>query len=420
MPDHFLSSKSILISGAGLSSLSFTIALSKLWPESHGPPPRITLLERDPSPSTSKPGRQGYSLSLSGYDDTGGLVALRDLGLLDEILSCATAGGPRDTGRFMIWDHDWRKVMSLRFRPVAGIPASTIRVARKDLRRILLDAVPEEVEVRWGVSCLSAEKGVEGRVKVEVMREDGEKESVEGDALVIADGAGSRIRGRLRGEGLEDAGAVQMVGIADFEERQVPEPVDVNWGLQLTGKGVTCFYAPLDTKSVLWALSFLEDKPRARAVCTSSGEMQPVLEEALRRGEALGPLFKRLVDATVDYNGVSVFPARDKKPFGHEACHDEAPIVFIGDSNHAVSPFAGYGANLALKDGWDLAQCLVSSLTADEALKKYDAVSVPRAKKVLETSRSRIHYLHSTGAKFFVYRMLLVVGGYVAWLFGMD
>ena len=130
----------------------------------------------------------------------------------------------------------------------------------------------------------------------------------------------------------------------------------------------------------------------------------------------LGPLFHTMLDATTDPAGVFCFPARDKKPFSHNP--GEAPIVFIGDSNHAVSPFAGYGASLALKDGWDLAQALVSTSSVENAVQKYDGISVPRAKKVLASSRWRIKYGHSTGFVYFMFRTLLTIGGYVLWALG--
>ena len=47
--------------------------------------------------------------------------------------------------------------------------------------------------------------------------------------------------------------------------------------------------------------------------------------------------------------------ALDKRPFAHENC---SLIIFIRDSNHAICPFAGNGANMTLCDAWDLAEQL--------------------------------------------------------------
>ncbi|KAK4234941.1 hypothetical protein C8A03DRAFT_18243 [Achaetomium macrosporum] len=412
MSTHFLSGRHIVVAGAGMAGLSFAIALRKLWPDTI-PPPRVTILERDTRQDAA--GREGYSLSLAGYDNTGGLVALKDLGLLDEILEHALLGFRDGTGSFKIWDADWREVISVRFRPAEGLPTAGIRIRRKDLREVLLKAVGEDT-VQWGVACLSATRLESGKVMVQIFGH--EQSSIECDLLIVADGANSKIRASLRPDDrLEYAGAVQMGGIARFPDG-IPAPVNNNWGMQISGgQGVCCFYSPIDDKSAVWSVSFLEKEPRQRLSRLPSKEaIRPVLEEGRRRGHMLGPLFHTMVDATTDH--AVVFPARDKKPFYHTS--DAGSVIFIGDSNHAVSPFAGYGASLALKDGWDLAQQLISAASVEEAVRRFDAISVPRANKALSTSRWRIKYFHSTGLTFFFVRTLLVVGGFMLRLMGRS
>lgn len=97
----------------------------------------------------------------------------------------------------------------------------------------------------------------------------------------------------------------------------------------------------------------------------------------------IGELFANLINST-DSSIAFVIPARDKKPFSHE---NVLPgVVFIGDSNHAVSPFAGNGANTALADGWDLAGFLLTSDSIGNTVAAYDKVSVPSAQRTLNSS----------------------------------
>ncbi|KAL2176124.1 uncharacterized protein P884DRAFT_261084 [Thermothelomyces heterothallicus CBS 202.75] len=411
---HFLSGRHIVVAGAGMAGLSFAVALRKLWPTGV-PPPRVTIFERDTKQDML--GREGYSLSLAGADDTGGLVALRDLGLLDEILGHAILG-MNEKGAFKLWDADWSQVLSVRLRPAPGLPTSGIRIARKHLRETLLGAVTDEI--RWGTACLSATKSESGEVVVRVSDSQGSQEStVECDLLVVADGASSKIRASLRPDDvLQYAGAVQMGGLAHFPEG-IPPPLGENWGQQVSGgRGVSCFYSPVDKHRLVWAFSFRESTPRQTIKPPTSEETARVLlDEILQKGHMLGELFQTIVGSATDPKEVFCLPARDKKPFSHDLAKT-GPVVFIGDSNHAVSPFAGYGASLALKDGWDLAQKLTAANSVVDAVRKYDAVSVPRATKVLATSRSRIKWGHSTGLMFFLWRGFLKALGYVLWLTG--
>ncbi|KAK4443337.1 hypothetical protein QBC34DRAFT_417303 [Podospora aff. communis PSN243] len=423
--EHPVASKRILISGAGLSGLSFALALTKLLPPSVSPP-SITILERDIPSSAAA--RQGYTLSLAGDNPDSGLVALRDLGLLDQNLTSQHVLGLDGAGCFKIWGADWQEMMSVRAKPVQGIPAGTVRVKRSELRRVLVDAVMDRgVEIRWGVVCAGAntkkrgggEGGRGSKVEVKVRSAESGVESVEEcDLLVVADGANSKIRAELRPEdGLEYAGAIQLVGVGTFPEG-VSSPVDKNWGMQLSGgQGLCCFYAPTDEHNLLWALSFLDGDMRMKQSYESQEAMQQILDEARKKGEVFGPRFRQIVDATIDPSTVLCLPAQDRKPFHQDL---DTGVVYLGDSNHAVSPFAGYGANLALKDGWDLAKSLVETSSIEDAVRRFDAASFPRAVKTWTTSRGRIRDLHSTGVQFWLFKVFISFVGFLLRILGRS
>ena len=72
-------------------------------------------------------------------------------------------------------------------------------------------------------------------------------------------------------------------------------------------------------------------------------------------------------------------------------------VIFIGDANHAVSPFSGAGSNLALMDGLDLAEQLCKASSFEEAVKAYDKLAIPRSKQVIRMSHFTISVAHSTG-----------------------
>jgi hypothetical protein len=151
---------------------------------------------------------------------------------------------------------------------------------------------------------------------------------------------------------------------------------------------------------------------------TSETEAKGVIHYAKKLGQRFQPPFDTILENT-DLSTVMCLNACDKLPFAHDELAT-IPAVFIGDSNHALTPFAGYGANLALADGWDLAEQLcrkdVESLAA--AVAAYDAVSVPRALKLVKGSRMRLKTGHSTGWRLWVFLAMLAFGKFVGMVMG--
>ena len=245
--NHFLSGKTIIIAGAGMAGLSFAIALRKQWDPSLEPP-TIRIYDRDTREAAE--GRQGYSLSLAGYDETGGLYALKQLGLLDEILPHAVSGLSGNTS-FKLWNPDWSQILSVRYKPAKGLPSAGIRIARKNLRKILIEEAEKGASIEWGTSCTFAKPLDDGRVSVGVRHGGDEAVLEECDFLVCADGSNSRLRGSLRPEDkLQYIGAVQLGGSAAFEK--LPEKVGMNWGVTLSnGSGVALFSSPIDETSLI-------------------------------------------------------------------------------------------------------------------------------------------------------------------------
>lgn len=409
-PRHFLQGKTIIIAGGGIAGSTFAASLLRLWDAVHDslPPPTITIIERD-SDDTAKQ-REGYSLSLAGYDETGGLLALKKLGLLEETLDAAVSGTD-GAGAFKIWGPDWAERISFTRKPAEGVPSASVRIARREFRRILHRGLDDRVRFLWETQCVAAKGLGGGRVRVDV-QQNGVLREMDCDLLVVADGASSKLRSQLRPDDrLEYTGAILRGGLSRFED-QLPAPFSKDWGFALSGDGVSLFVSPVDDKSVVWALGHLEQEPSLTITRDSPTEdAKSVIARARELGTRFQEPFSTMVDHT-DLDTIMHLNARDKIPFKHDnLCRMAA--VFIGDSNHALSPFAGYGANLALQDGWDLAErllCGPSSTSLADAVAAYDAVSVPRAAKIVKGSRARLKMGHSTGWRLWLFCLMLAVG----------
>ncbi|KAF2185726.1 FAD/NAD(P)-binding domain-containing protein [Zopfia rhizophila CBS 207.26] len=407
---HFLSTQRILISGAGISGLAFAISLHKLWPSiSASPPPHLTLYERDPCAVPS--GREGYSLSLRSDRPSAGIQTLQKMGMLDKLLAvCVGALGEEnregktgEEGGFVVWDRDWKEVLKVRSKTPEGCPVAGMRITRANLRRTLVEAVEElpGVEIQWGTSITGISQTGEGATKVELS--DGRTQ--ECDILIAADGSNSKIRSILRpNDGLKFAGPVCIAGTSDLSTS--PSNKDNEFGMVLSGTGSCLFLAPVDTKSLVWCLSWKVTAPQtSKKQPLTPEEHNKILDEARQKGiPAYGKRFADMIEKT-DESTLMKFNAMDKQGFPHTGRYIQADgfqsangkIVFLGDANHAVSPFAGNGANLALMDGWDFAESLCRSGSLEDAVKKYDRLAVGRAKKVVSISHFNILTAHSKG-----------------------
>ncbi|OAQ71045.1 monooxygenase [Pochonia chlamydosporia 170] len=417
MPSHFLEGKKIIVSGAGFAGLSFIIALRQNWNPAFKPP-QITIYEREGRHLPRS--RQGYSLSLHGFDEDGGLVAARDIGVLDDMMKHAVSGTD-SIGGFRIWSSSWAQMLSVRFDPYKDLPTSGMRIIRNDMREVCVSAAEKLYPITWNTMVTSAEKLPNGRIRTHVRPSESGREADsftdDCDLLIAADGAHSKIRASFRpGDNLEYAGAVQMGGVARFPNG-LPELVTKNWGMVISGEGVGCFVSPVDATGVVWALSFLEPQSTKKYDTESTKDFEAFKDEALTRGHMIQEPFQTIVHAT-EQHSLFRFPARDKKPFPHAGDENLKGVVFLGDTNHAVSPFAGNGANMALKDGVDLARQLCNSQSMEEALEAYDKLALPRAEKTLKQSHQRIAHAHCTGWYYYAMRGMLLAGSTAMFLMG--
>jgi 2-polyprenyl-6-methoxyphenol hydroxylase-like FAD-dependent oxidoreductase len=395
---HFLSGKTIIISGAGIAGLSFAIALHKQWrslPIDTNPPPIIKIFERDTPDAVDA--RGGYSLSLRSDSPSRGIQSLHNMGILDAMIDAAVPHLEDGKGSFCMWDGNMQTVLKFCAKAPKGLPVGGLRIVRGKMRHVLVDAIEEKIH--WGVACVGAIVREQG---IGVSLSDGTVE--ECDYLVVSDGASSKLRSILRPEErLQPLGVSIVMASSKYDDTPLPAPVNNSWGLILAGNSTAGFISPMDEHTALWSLSRHSQPQESTQPPFSEAQISEFMDEARRLSTDYPPLLQDLISRT-DSQSIRRFDAKDKQAIKHDA---SVPVVFIGDANHAVTPFAGNGANLALADAWDLATKLRESSSFSEAVLQFDAVAIPRAKSVINQSHFLVSAIHSRGWKFWIFTWVM-------------
>ncbi|AWS43715.1 NAD(P)/FAD-dependent oxidoreductase [Streptosporangium sp. 'caverna'] len=337
----------VTIVGAGLGGLTLARVLHV-----HGIP--ATIYEADASAATRTQGGQ-----LDIHEDDG-QRALADAGLTDEFHAIIHEGA--DASRVL--DENGKLLLDL-----PGGSMTRPEVLRGDLRRILLDSLPEGT-VRWGSKVSDVRALGEGRHELALA--DGS--TVTTGLLVGADGAWSRVRPLLSDARPEYVGTTFVeTYLHDVDERHSATAEAVGAGAMYAlapGKGIVAHreagnvlhtYVELN-RSAEWVadIDFTAAAASARVAAEFDG-WAPHLTALITDGET-APVARMIYTL----------------PDGHR--WDRVPgVTLLGDAAHLMPP-SGDGANLAMFDGAELAKAITAHPGDTEAaLAAYEEALFPRS-----------------------------------------
>ncbi|MFD5871759.1 FAD-dependent oxidoreductase [Streptomyces sp. NPDC060322] len=338
----------ISIVGAGLGGLTLARVLHV-----HGIP--AAVYEADTSAATRTQGGQ-----LDIHEDDG-QHALADAGLTGEFHAIIHQGA--DAARVL--DPNGELLLD-----VPGDSTTRPEVLRGDLRRILLDSLPEGT-VRWGSKVSGVRPLGEGRH--ELAFTDGS--TVTTDLLVGADGAWSKIRPLLSDATPEYVGTTFVeTYLHDVDERHTATAEAVGAGAMYAltpGKGIVAHreagnvlhtYVEL-TRSAEWIadIDFTDAAAASARVAAEFDGWAPHLTALITEGET-APVARMI----------------HTLPTGHR--WDRVPgVTLLGDAAHLMPP-SGDGANLAMFDGAELAKAIAAHPGDTEAaLTAYEKELFPRS-----------------------------------------
>jgi 2-polyprenyl-6-methoxyphenol hydroxylase-like FAD-dependent oxidoreductase len=345
---------SVTIVGAGLGGLTLARVLHV-----HGI--RATIYEAEPSAETRT---QGGQLDIHEHN---GQLALEAAGLTAEFRAIIHEGGEASRaldqhGTVLLDDPD---------DGTTGRP----EVLRGDLRRILVDSLPDEM-IQWGRKVTGVRPLGDGRR--ELTFADGP--AVTASLLVGADGAWSKIRPLLSGATPEYIGTTFIeTYLHDADERHPAAAQAVGGGAMYAlapGKGIVAHREAGDIlhtyvelrRPAGWVagIDFTDATAAAARVAAEFDGWAPELTALITDGEtALNP---RMIYAL---------------PNGHR--WDRVPgVTLLGDAAHLMPP-SGEGANLAMLDGAELGKAIAAHPDDIEtALTGYEAALFPRSESEAE------------------------------------
>ncbi|MFI9006424.1 FAD-dependent monooxygenase [Actinosynnema sp. NPDC053489] len=315
-----------VVVGGGLGGVAAAVALRRVGWE-------VSVLERAP-----EFGEVGAGIGVM----PNALRALEVLGLADDVRRIGT---PRVTGR----------VLDPRGRTLTRVdPADSTRVVavhRADLHRVLRSALPDR--------CLVT--GTEVRSVAELDAD-----------LVGADGIGSAVRRELF-PGMPrpvyaGATAWRSVTTARF-------PRDLAIG-QTLGPGVEFGVLPLGDGRVCWY---------AAVVAPAGGRAEDELGEVRRLVAGWHDPIPALLDATP--------PGTVLRHDLHELAaplptYVRGRVALLGDAAHAMTPYLGQGACMAIEDAVVLAAACARAGDVPTALAEYDRRRRPRTQAMARASRA--------------------------------
>lgn len=378
----------VLVIGAGTGGLCLAHGLRTAGID-------VRVYERDRAPNVRQ---QGYRLTINAS----GARALQSC-LPAQSFERYIAASARISTAVTFLDHRLRRLLVVELGQTdQSAPHAPRPIARSALRQILLEGVEDVVELGKTFTSFEIAPG-----HVTACFEDGS--SAQGDVLIGADGASSRVRAQLLPHAQRiDTGLLAISGKAPLDalaRSEFPAALFKGPTLILGPSGRFMFagsveYPPgppsgLDrSEYVMWGFSaYRTQLPGAAEAADTSGEAARAVVQGCVRDWS--PALARMVERT-DLPSVTPFTIKSSLPIRPWPTER---VTLLGDALHNMTPFRGIGANTALEDAASLRDALqaVCAGASDllPALAAYERETIARGFAAVRASLAQMKRVHA-------------------------
>ena len=271
--------------------------------------------------------------------------------------------------------------------------AAYVTLHRADLHAVLHNAAKERSDVflNPGQEVLA----VLGTERVTTIRTSATKE-VEGDALLLADGVWSKLRGPVLGDNTPPRVSGHLAYRAMMPMADVPQKWRNNEVTVWLGPRMHAVHYPVRRGEMMNIIVIIEGPaPQDMENWDHVGNAQ-LLEQTLAHCSSNFQDFIRSVTAA----GLSwrLWPLSDRTPIRGPEAMAKGLVALIGDAAHPMRPYLAQGAGMAIEDAAELQRALaMDDLDVDLRLRRYAINRWERNARVQARSIRNGEIFHATG-----------------------